>query len=30
VAYQQVVRVLDICGEIGISQIGLVTKKIVK
>ncbi len=30
VAYQQVIDVLDLCGTIGITQIGLVTKKVVK
>lgn len=30
VAYQQIVKVLDICGVIGITQIGLVTQKVVK
>lgn len=30
VFYQQVIDVLDICGNIGITQIGLVTKKVVK
>jgi biopolymer transport protein ExbD len=30
VEYQSIVNVLDICGEVGITHIGLVTKKIVK